>query len=192
MASPAMPGLFFCFAACVLLVIVSVSSPIWDAVSFLNASIGGREVHFGVFGYTGSARKLGYTIDPSVLGINNDSLNTNVIHNLTYVMVLHPVAAGLAGLAVIFGLCGAAYSRVGTIFMSLAAALATLCTLVVFIIDMVLWGMARNRIRDQGAQANYGNANWMVVGALAALLLGFCSSVIGSCGNYRRRNTEKV
>jgi len=187
-----MPGLFFCFAACVLLVIVSVSSPIWDAVSFLDASFGGREVHFGVFGYTGSARKLGYTIDPSILGVNNDSLNTAVIHNLTYVMVLHPVAAGLAGLAVIFGLCGAAYSRVGTIFMSLAAALATLCTLVVFIIDMVLWGIARNRIRDQGAQANYGNANWMVVGALAALLLGFCSSVIGSCGNYRRRNAEKV
>lgn len=87
---------------------------------------------------------------------SNDSLNTAVLRNLTYVMVLHPVAAGLAGLAVIFGLCGAAYSRVGTIFMSLAAALATLCTLVVFIIDMVLWGIARNRIRDQGAQANYG------------------------------------
>lgn len=69
MVSPAMPGLFFCFAACVLLVIVSVSSPIWDAVSFLDASFGGREVHFGVFGYTGSARKLGYTIDPSILGI---------------------------------------------------------------------------------------------------------------------------
>jgi hypothetical protein len=69
MASPALPGLFFCFVACVLLVIVTVSSPIWDAVSFLDASVGGREVHFGVFGYTGSARKLGYTIDPSVLGV---------------------------------------------------------------------------------------------------------------------------
>jgi hypothetical protein len=87
---------------------------------------------------------------------SNDNLNTAVIHNLTYVMVLHPIAAGLAGLAVIFGLCGSAYSRVGTIFMTLTAALATLLTLVVFVIDMVLWGIARNRIRDQGAQANYG------------------------------------
>ncbi|CAE6508611.1 unnamed protein product [Rhizoctonia solani] len=76
--------------------------------------------------------------------------------------------------------------------MSLAAALATLCTLVVFVIDMVLWGIARNRIRDEGVNANYGNANWMVAGALAALLLGFCSSLIGSCGRYRRRGTEKV
>ncbi|CAE6437345.1 hypothetical protein ACGC1H_004426 [Rhizoctonia solani] len=192
MASPALPGLFFCFAACVLLIIVTLSAPIWNDVSFLNASVGGREVHFGVFGYTGSAHKLGYTIDPAVLGLNSNNLNTKLIHNLTYVMVLHPVAAGLAGLAVIFGLCGAAYSRVGTIFMSLAAALATLCTLVVFVIDMVLWGIARNRIRDEGANANYGNANWMVAGALAALLLGFCSSVIGSCGRYRRRGTEKV
>ncbi|CAE6500442.1 unnamed protein product [Rhizoctonia solani] len=192
MASPALPGLFFCFAACVLLIIVTVSAPIWNDVSFLNASVGGREVHFGVFGYTGSERKLGYTIDPSVLGLNSNNLNTTLIHNLTYVMVLHPVAAGLAGIAVIFGLCGAAYSRIGTIFMSLAAALATVCTLIVFVIDMVLWGIARNRIRDEGANANYGNANWMVAGALAALLLGFCTSAIGSCGRYRRGHTEKV
>ncbi|CAE6416243.1 unnamed protein product [Rhizoctonia solani] len=102
MASPALPGLFFCFAACVLLIIVTLSAPIWNDVSFLNASVGGREVHFGVFGYTGSARKLGYTIDPAILGLNSNNLNTKLIHNLTYVMVLHPVAAGLAGLAVIF------------------------------------------------------------------------------------------
>ncbi|KAF8758597.1 Pali protein [Rhizoctonia solani] len=172
MASPALPGLFFCFAACVLLVIVTVSAPIWNDVSFLNASVGGREIHFGVFG--------------------TDNLNTTTIRNLTYIMVLHPVAAGLAGLAVIFGLCGAAYSRVGTIFMSLAAALATICTLIVFVIDMVLWGIARNRIRDEGASANYGNANWMVAGALAALLLGFCSAALGSCGRFSRRRTEKV
>ncbi|KAF8710440.1 Pali protein, partial [Rhizoctonia solani] len=192
MASPALPGLFFCFAACVLLVIVTVSAPIWNDVSFLNASVGGREIHFGVFGYTGSERRLGYEIDPAILGLNTDNLNTTTIRNLTYIMVLHPVAAGLAGLAVIFGLCGAAYSRVGTIFMSLAAALATICTLIVFVIDMVLWGIARNRIRDEGASANYGNANWMVAGALAALLLGFCSAALGSCGRFSRRRTEKV
>jgi hypothetical protein len=69
MASPAIPGLFFCFAACVLLIIVSLSAPIWNDVSFLNASVDGREVHFGVFGYTGSAHKLGYTINPSILSI---------------------------------------------------------------------------------------------------------------------------
>ncbi|CAE6339881.1 unnamed protein product [Rhizoctonia solani] len=192
MASPALPGLFFCFAACVLLVIVTVSAPIWNDVSFLNASVAGREIHFGVFGYTGSERRLGYEIDPAILGLNTDNLNTTTIRNLTYIMVLHPVAAGLAGLAVIFGLCGAAYSRVGTIFMSLAAALATICTLIVFVIDMVLWGIARNRIRDEGASANYGNANWMVAGALAALLLGFCSAALGSCGRFSRRRTEKV
>lgn len=38
----------------------------------------------------------------------------------------------------------------------------------------------------------FRNANWMVVGALAALLLGFCTSAIGSCGRYRHRNAEKV
>jgi len=106
---------------------------------------------------------------------------------LTFVLVLHPIAAGLAGLAVLFGLCGAAYSRVGTIFMTLTATLALLVTLVVWVIDMVLWGIARSRFRDVGARAQYGNANWLTLGALVALILAFCAGAIGSCGNYRRR-----
>ena len=47
-------------------------------------------------------------------------------------------AAGLSGLAVLFGLCGAAYHRAGTIFMMLVSALAFLVTLVVWVVEMVL------------------------------------------------------
>jgi len=190
MASPALPGLLLCFAALVLLVIATVSVPIWDKVSFLNVNAGGQTVGFGVFGYTGSARHLGYRINPAILGINDDKLNSAVLHNLTYVLILHPIAAGLAGLAVIFGLCGAAYSRIGTIFMTLSAALATVFTLLVWIIDMVLFGIARNHIRHAGGQANYGNANWIVLGALVALMMGFCTSAVGSCGRYRGRKEK--
>lgn len=70
MVSLVLPGLFFCLVACVLLVIVTVSTPLWDAVSFFDLSVGGREVHFGVFGYTGGERKLGYALDQSVLGFS--------------------------------------------------------------------------------------------------------------------------
>lgn len=68
MASPAIPGLFFCFAAAVLLVFVSVSSPTWEKISFLNVREGGRLIHFGVFGYTGTGKHIGYTFEQSILG----------------------------------------------------------------------------------------------------------------------------
>ncbi|KIJ36250.1 hypothetical protein M422DRAFT_179680, partial [Sphaerobolus stellatus SS14] len=112
----------------------------------------------------------------------NTKLNNAVVHNLTFVFVLHPVAAGLAGLAVLYGLCGAAYSRIGTIFMTLTSTLALLVTLVVWVIDMVLWGIARDRdrFRDVGAKAQYGNANWLTLGALIALILVFARGLLGA------------
>jgi len=183
-ASPALPGLFFCFAACVLLIFVSVSAPTWNAISFLNVSFNGRSIHFGCFGYTGTHTHVGYTFDASQIGISD--LSNGIVHNLTFVLVLHPVAAALAGLAVIFGICGAGYHRAGTVLMSLAAGLATLVTTVAWVVDMVLWGIARDRFRDHGAQAQYGNANWLTLGALVALFLAFCTGLCGSFGSYRR------
>lgn len=71
MASPAAPGLFFCFAAMVLLIFVSVSVPVWNDIYFLDAHIGGvRDVRFGIWGFTGSEKHLGYTFDPSILGFS--------------------------------------------------------------------------------------------------------------------------
>ena len=68
MASPAVPGLLFCFAAAVLLVFVSVSAPTWESISFLNVHNGDRVIHFGVFGYTGTGTHIGYNFDQSILG----------------------------------------------------------------------------------------------------------------------------
>lgn len=73
--------------------------------------------------------------------------------------------------------------------MTLVAGLAALTTLVAWVIDMVLFGIARSRYRDAGLPAQYGNANWLTLGALVALLLGFCASACGIFGGYgRRRN----
>lgn len=70
--------------------------------------------------------------------------------------------------------------------MSLLAALALLCTLVAWVISMALFGIARSHIRSDGGQAQYGNANWIGVGALGALLIGFCTAACGVFGHYRR------
>ena len=76
------------------------------------------------------------------------------------VLILHPIAAGLAGLAVIFGLIGVfSTSRIATILMTISSALALIVTLVAWVIDMVLFGIARNRINNAGGSAMYGNVS---------------------------------
>ncbi|KIJ27208.1 hypothetical protein M422DRAFT_271641 [Sphaerobolus stellatus SS14] len=79
-----------------------------------------------------------------------------------------------------------------TILMTFTATLALLVTLVVWVIDIVLWGIARSRFRNVAAFAQYGNANWLTFGALIALILAFCVGAIGSCGNYRHLNAEEL
>ncbi|KAI0674969.1 pali-domain-containing protein [Trametes maxima] len=183
-AGAATPGLFFAFAAMVLLIFASVSAPTWERISFLDATTAGATTHFGVFGYTGSKTHVGWFF-PGALG--DSRINDNLFHNLTYVLILIPIGAGLSGLAVLFGLCGAAYHRAGTVFMTLLAALAFLVTLVAWVIEMVLFGIARHHMRDRAIDATWGNANWIVLGALVSLFLGFFASLCGSFGRYSRR-----
>lgn len=141
-------------------------------------------------------------------------LNSAVIHGLTKTLILHPIgnytshmhtlithfssmfsfftflkktAAGLAGFAFFFGICGLANFRVGTVLMTLLAGLALLTTFVAWVIDMILFGIARQRYRNTGEKAQYGNANWLTLGALVALLLAFCASACGVFGRYRRK-----
>ncbi|KIJ31522.1 hypothetical protein M422DRAFT_266771 [Sphaerobolus stellatus SS14] len=154
---PAAPALFLCFAA-----MVCVSAPTWERISFLNVNQGGQTIYFGVFGYTGTAKRVGYFFDSTRLGLpGNTNLNNDVIHNLTFVLILHLTAASLAGPAVLFGLCGTAYSRIGMIFMTLTATLA---------------GSPRHPHR-----LGYRH------GPLGDRPLPLPRRVIGSCGNNRRR-----
>jgi len=181
-ASGALQGLFCCFAAMVLIIFVSISSPTWGRISFLDMG----NLHFGVFGYTGSQVHVGWYFPVGTASQVTNTLNTDVLHNLTYVLILYPIAAGLSGIAVLFGICGASYHRAGTVFMSLVAALAMLITLVAWVISMVLFGVAHDRFSDAGISVTWGNANWLALGALVALVLGFCTAACGIFGHYRR------
>lgn len=185
MAGQAVPGTLLCFAAMVLLLIASLSVPTWNAVSFLNVGGEPNQLRYGVFGFTGSGTHVGYHFSSA-------DVDSTALHNLTRALILHPIACGLAGIAFLFGLCGIANSRFGTILMTVFSSLAAILTLVIFIIDMVLFGIARNRYRDIDIPAQYGNANWMVLGALVALIIGFCASACGVFGRYRKRRGDVV
>lgn len=69
-AGPALPGLFLVFAAMVLLIFVCVSTPTWNAISFLNVG----SVRYGVFGFTGSQTHIGYDFNPAELGLEYVSI----------------------------------------------------------------------------------------------------------------------
>jgi hypothetical protein len=114
-------------------------------------------------------------------------LSSSTIHNLTYTLILHPIAAGLSGFAVIFGICGSDYNRSGIVLMALSSSLAALVTLIAFILDVALFSIARHEFRKLGGSSQYGNAMWLTLGALVALALGFCTSTVGVFGSYRRR-----
>jgi hypothetical protein len=113
-------------------------------------------------------------------------LSSATIHNLTFTLILHPIAAALSGIALLFGLCGAGYHRSGTVLMTLSTSLAAIITLIAFILDMVLFSIARHEFRKFGWSSQYGNAIWMTLVAFIALLLGFCTSGFGIFGSYRR------
>ena len=73
--------------------------------------------------------------------------------------------------------------------MTLVSALAFLVTLVAWVIEMVLFGVARSHMRDRGFNATWGNANWLVLGALVALFVGFLAATCGIFGSYRARRS---
>lgn len=71
--------------------------------------------------------------------------------------------------------------------MSLLSALALLVTLVAWVLEMILFGVARHHARDNGINATWGNANWLVLGALVSLAIGFVLATCGIFGSYRSR-----
>jgi hypothetical protein len=82
------------------------------------------------------------------------NINPTGLHNLTYILILHPIAGFFGLLALVMGLIGVAgASRVATIFMSIFAFIGAVITLVAFVVDMVLWNLVKKRIQDAGYTA---------------------------------------
>ncbi|GAA5841088.1 hypothetical protein JCM9279_000534 [Rhodotorula babjevae] len=199
---PATPGTIVVFAATVLLVLVSVSTPLLKTFYFLDATISSGSikgtVKLGTFGYCVGSKctsaKLGYQLDvASLLGINGKlgDLSDSVLKWATYCLVLHPVAAVLGAISVVFGLFAHMHNFAGTMLSTCFASFAGTVTLLAFIFDMVVFIIAKQRIDSSsvGGQATLGNAIWMT---LAALILFLISGFFFGCGTcITRRNRRE-
>ncbi|GAA6033522.1 hypothetical protein JCM8097_001436 [Rhodosporidiobolus ruineniae] len=167
-------GTFLLFAATALLIVASVSSPIWDNVGFLKGYINGRDATFGNWGYcvggTCSGSHFGY--DRNFL--NNLGANTNVggtiSHALSKTLILTPICAGLSFIAFLFAL--STHTVVG-IFTSVLSFLALIATLVSLGLDLGFFILARNRINDRipNSHMHLASCIWLVVAAAGCQLI---------------------
>ncbi|GAA5877811.1 hypothetical protein JCM8547_002691 [Rhodosporidiobolus lusitaniae] len=167
-------GAFFLLAATALLIVASVSSPIWDSQGFLHGSLNGQHFVMGNWGgYVAnmkSGNSLGYNKSfwESATGV----ANSDIIFSDTYskVLILTPICAGLSFIALLFALSTHLVMGILASVMSLLAFIATAVSLG---LDLGLFVVAKRRINNlaNNSHASYGAMIWLVVAACACQLL---------------------
>jgi len=176
-----------------------------------------EDVNFGIWGWCASPRNvdvlgattsvepaqcsaphLGYTFDSTVLSLLqvqnlSPSEVQDISRGITAALVLHPIAAGLTFLALLFSLHHAFTSRPSRLSVIVTlplTILASLVTTVIFAVDVAFIVIARNQLTSDTSGAvslGFGNAVWMVLGAMIALWLGIIAVSLGVCCNGSRR-----
>jgi len=189
-------GTFLLFAAAILLLITTISSPVVNHIGLLKVKLQNSEtVSFGTFGYCTlassgdvcSKKMIGYSpmkIMESIDSASYSSAARNTADGLTRVQILHPIACGLAFIAFLFalgaGICGA-------LFASAIAAVAWVITLVVMVTDFVAWGIVKDHVNDDksGSHATFSTAMWTILVAMICLFFA-TFIVLFTCFSARR------
>ncbi|XP_006461301.1 hypothetical protein AGABI2DRAFT_192828 [Agaricus bisporus var. bisporus H97] len=164
------------------------------------------ELRFGVWGFCASSPRdhssmdgecfgpqLGYTVPPSVrelAGLPDTAINA-IETSLRLILVLHPVAAGLAFLTFISSLFLASHAiSILTLFLAIITGLVTA---VVFGIDLSLGFVVRDGLAinpDFKFIVQFGDGVWMMLGALILTWLAviFLSARACYCCGVRRKD----
>jgi hypothetical protein len=197
---PATPGFLITLAATIILAVVSFSVPLIKSVYFLKASLAADglngEITFGTLGYcmtvdsstTCSNTTVGYQLDVNALvGDTTIQIPQVVVKWLTYVLVLHIVAFGLAAIAAFFGLLAHVREMAMSCFSSCISGFAAVVALVAFIFDIAIFFVAKSSMNSvQGGSASIGNAVWLTLVAWILLFFSGCFYGVGRCCIKRR------
>lgn len=191
------PAVVFSVCSFILLIMITVSTPMWNSVYFLRLVSGPNEplplpsnavVTWGVFGYTHSAPQLGYSpAQWSGTGIKDPTVDDESLRGITYALILHPIAAFFGVIAFGFSLIGLC-SRAGAVFGTFASGLMTLLVMVAFIVDMVLFSILKARLVDppyNDRQTSYGPAIWMTLAAFIASAITLASTAYTTFSHHR-------
>lgn len=191
------PAIFGSLISFVLLLVITVSTPLWSSIYFLRLVTGPNEpdpfpsntvVTFGVFGSTNSTHKVGYIpADWSGTGVSDPTVNQSSLNSITYALILHPIAAFLAVLTfgfVMIGLCSRAGAVLGTFFSALMA----ISMLVVFIVDVVLFSILKADFVQppyDERSTSFGPAMWLALVSTLTSIVTVASAAYTSFSHYR-------
>ncbi|PVG03376.1 hypothetical protein CPB86DRAFT_724129 [Serendipita vermifera] len=184
------PGIICSLIAFILLLIVTISTPMWNSVFFLKMLTGPQEpeplpsltiVTFGVFGTTNSAQQLGYSpANWSGTGVSDPTVDVHGLRGITYALILHPIAAIFGAITFGFAMIGLC-TRAGAVFATITAGLLTLLTIVAFVVDMVLFATLKSQLIEppyNDRKTWYGPALWITLAALIASAISLISTAV--------------
>ena len=138
-----------------------------------------------------SSSQIGYDIAAVVSAATGKQYTSSALKHLTSALVLHPVATGLTFIAFLIALFA---HRIGFIFASLVAALAWLITLVVLVVDLVIFDSVRHHVNDSSnaipASATFGVGIWLVVAAFLVLIFASFITCFGCFTDSRQRKAR--
>jgi len=210
---------FFLFAAFLLFLLVALSLPIIKSIYVLEisgktsptqieSSVATR-LRFGVWGFCASSAlsdsptecvgpQLGYTIDPQTIAVitNEPDLANIILKGLTILLVLHPIAAGLALLTLLPVTASClVYHKLPWIISLVLSVPTAIVSTIVFAADLALIAVARNKIKDYKAlniSIDYGNGVWMVLVSMVYtwIALVLLSARVCRCFGFGRKQEE--
>ncbi|POW20356.1 hypothetical protein PSHT_03578 [Puccinia striiformis] len=168
---PNTPATLIILAGSILLVLSTISNPIIKSFYFLSIKVASKVASIPLDGNI----RLG-TFAP---------LNP-IISALTYALILHPIAAGLALISAIFGLVShiREYSR--SRYTSCFSSLASTAALLAFVLDIVAFSIAKKRLNalsdtNVAIDSQLGNAVWVTLAGWICLTLS---------GVYQKMRTD--
>ncbi|KIN96619.1 hypothetical protein M404DRAFT_16857 [Pisolithus tinctorius Marx 270] len=190
------PAVFFFFAAFVLLFIVSVSLPYLTAMDITRVHADGntelsaandtisqlRELIFAIRAYcydlTNGNRVCSTTGHGYSVVVNSTSNSVTIGSSWTRGLAVHPVAAGVAFIALLLAL---SQHITVTLFASLVGFLAALLAFIAFIIDVALFAYVKDQMGNLGFGGNTitGPGFWLTFTSMILLVLGGCTVCFG-------------
>jgi multisubunit Na+/H+ antiporter MnhC subunit len=110
---------------------------------------------------------------------------------LTKVMILHPIACGLAFIAFLLALGSGFF---GSLLASMVSAVAFIVTLIVMATDFTWAGIIKNHVNSDGtgSHAYYSVGMWTILAAMIVLFFATFIVLFSCCSSRRSNRTSKV
>ncbi|GAA5862581.1 hypothetical protein JCM8547_002114 [Rhodosporidiobolus lusitaniae] len=193
-------GTFLLFVSSVLLLVSTITAPVINNLSLLTIETplsDDNKITLGALGGclvrddaadSCTKTEVGYDatqfISDELPGVSTLS---STVDAATSGLILHPICCGLAFLAFLIAACS---YRFGFIFAALIASFTWVVTLVLLIIDIVIFTVLKHKAEDiNTVSAHFGAGFWCTVAALILLFI----SVFATCfACFSDRRTKRV